>query len=300
MFRRGYGERNRFFPHAHTIDFPNPFGKGNPFALFQIFRNPLRNQNKNAEDGHRAEVCFEQRIDDERHQLSPEGNEFRAADTADQKGEFPAKLHQNSDNKQPKERESLLFVLLHNIVYDRRAIPRNENERHISVIRARRALNFYGRQPRAKRRRHHRRRDPPYHDEERPLEQMLILGNPKPNPGKICNAVAHAHPEKHPEQISAFDGARAEQKMKNAVIDNHIQHAARQSKQHGKIFFAKDQKSAKKEQKHRIEINIERIKHPLRDDFRLRRRQIQQHKLILSFFRFRRRYGSFTSFCNST
>ena len=57
------------------------------------------------------------------------------------------------------------------------------------------------------------------------------------------------------------------QQMKNAVVDDHVKNPAGDPpQQRKKLLFDREQR-AQSDEKHDIEIDIQRVEHPLGDDF---------------------------------
>ena len=112
-----------------------------------------------------------------------------------------------------------------------------------------------------KRSRYQRTAEPPAENQKRPFKQVFILGNPKPNPNEIGEAVAHRHPKKHPKKaVSLRYRARMADKMKNAVIHQHIKKSRKQADEKSHILLFEKQNCAKHNQESDIKPNIQRRK----------------------------------------
>ena len=87
--------------------------------------------------------------------------------------------------------------------------------------------------------------EPPKENERRPFGEPFVFTESQPDPGKVCDAVTHGHPQEYPEHTAALYGTRMRQQMKDAVIDKKVQHAAAQREQQRQFSFAQKQQHTK-------------------------------------------------------
>ncbi len=151
---------------------------------------------------------------------------------------------------------------------DHACIAGQEDERHVAVVGSGSALDQDGRCIAAEGLGEKRAAEPPQQDEERPFFQMAVFRKAEPDPCKIGKAVAHAHPQKHPEKAVAFaDAAGMADEVENAVIHEHVQDAGKKADEGRHVFFLFQKKRRINEQKNGVEQHIGGQEFPLCDDF---------------------------------
>ena len=195
---------------------------------------------------------------------------LRTAYTADEQRKFPAELNGYSRRREPQERQTLAGVLLDKVIYDSADVPDEQYQCHRAVVRARRALYLDYGHVCTERLREHGRAEPPNTDERCPFEFTAVAREPQPYPNEVGKTVAHRHPQQHGEHIAALYRPRSKREMKNPVIDDKIQYAARKPEQQRKIFLFPYEHRAQPDKEHYIQIDIQRVEHALRDDLRSR------------------------------
>ena len=206
--------------------------------------------------GH-AEVRLQQRVDQKRVQLFPQRRKPGAADSSKKQAGLPAKLHQNADGQQPQKRHAAHPVLLPQIIHDCTQITHKQNRRHVAVISPGCALDHDGHGVRRKGLRQQRAAEPPAQDQQRPFQQVLILGNPEPDPGKIREAIAHGHPQQHPEEaVPLGNGAGVAQQVENAVVHQHIHKPHHKAHQNGHALFLPQQQGQEHAQKGNVQPDV--------------------------------------------
>ena len=238
-----------------------------PFPWAELFGDSGGQSGKDAVDVGHTQVSFEKRIDHRRQELVAHGGEAGAADAADEEAGLPAELDEDSDGENPGDVDSPEPVLLRQVVDDDAEIPHEQDDGHVSVVAAGGALNDDGRGVPGEGLRDQRRAEPPRENEQRPLEKVLVLGKPQPDPGEIREAIAHGHPQQHPKEAVALgDGAGVQEEVEDAVIHQHVDYAHHQANKDGHIFLFPEQHQGEHDEERRVQPYIQRRELPPRDD----------------------------------
>ena len=257
----------RFAAHLFGVVLGEAFAQGERLgAAAQSLGKAGRKREEDRVDIGEAEVGLQQGVRHQREQLVRKIFKSRAADAAQQQAGLPAELHEDADGEQPREIGAQGLVPLREVPHDQGEVSRKQQDRHISVVSAGRPLDDDGFAP-TEGRRDHGRAQPPKQDERRPLGQPFVLRDPKPDPDEVGKAVAHRHPEQHPEQAGVFrDAARVEYEVEQAVIDGEVHQPEKQPHQHGHVFLFPKQQPRQHEQECDVQPDVQRVKLPPRDD----------------------------------
>ena len=140
--------------------------------LFGIFRGIGREDEVHIRH---TEVGFQQGIDYQRVQLVAEACKARTAYAAQQQSGLPAELNQYPDGQYPRNIHPLFAVTLLQIIDYNAEVADEEYQRHVAVVRAGRALDDYRRRVGGEGLRQQRAAEPSAEDQQRPLEQVLVL-----------------------------------------------------------------------------------------------------------------------------
>ena len=230
----------RAYAHALGVVFADAGGKGQFFVSgLHLFGHAARIGNKNQIDVRHTEIGLKEGVDDQGTQLFSQCRKARRADAAEEQPRLPTELHKDPDGEEPRYMDTRGFVLLPEVIHDQGKIADEKNQRHITVILTRGTLNDDRRHiGGGKRPREQRADKPPQKNQERPCKEVLVFREPEPNPCEIRKAVAHGHPQKHPEQaIPLRNAAGMADQMKDAEIHDHIKDPCEKTDKDGHIFL---------------------------------------------------------------